>query len=123
MAPDAEPLLRDYLARSIPTATVAGSVPSTMPERLVTIERSGTWTSGQASPRVDRPVVTLRSWGRSMGDARRLSREVSEAMLGITSEPYFTYCSENTRYQTQGEKGEPQYVSTYVLVVCGNTTT
>ena len=50
------------------------------------------------------------------------NREVADAMLGITSEPYFTYCSENTRYQTQGEKGEPQYVSTYVLVVCGNTT-
>jgi hypothetical protein len=120
MAPDAEVLTRAYLARELPDATVAGSVPKTMPDQLVTITRTGTWSSGPESETVDRPVLTIRSWGKTDNDARKLSRQVAGLMARITSESYFAYCSENSRYQTQGEGGEPQRVATYVLVVCGN---
>ena len=121
MVPDFEPLLQKYLTSSLGDVRVCSDVPKTAPSSLVTFSRTGTWTNGSETESVDRPIVTIRAWGPTDNDVRKLSRRVRRAMFGITSQNYFTYCQQQSTYSSQGENGEPQYVATYVLVLCGDT--
>lgn len=73
---------------------VAAEVPEEMPQRFVTVERTGSQTVN----RVYTATMAVQSWGMSMLDAARLNEQVKTAMDGIVQRPDVMRCHLNSDY-------------------------
>lgn len=73
---------------------VAAEVPEEMPQRFVTVERTGSQTVN----RVYTATMAVQSWGMSMLDAARLNEQVKAAMDGIVQRPDVMRCHLNSDY-------------------------
>lgn len=98
---------------------VSTRVPKTMPDRLVTVTRTGTWTNGAVRhTNVDRPVLHIVCWAKSDYDAMLLCDQLEGVMDGVESGlPRVTFSESSTKRPMTGEHGEPQWSVDYVLVV------
>lgn len=76
---NAEGKLREYLA-SMLGVTVAVSVPSTRPDRFVTLELTGNSHIGNAHDAVS---LVLDCWGKSRSDAFALASDTKDAIENI----------------------------------------
>lgn len=120
MAPDFEPMLYSFLAKELPDVRISTQVPKTMPDELVTFRRTGTWSIGDYTENVDRPVIEITAWAKDESGARKLSRRVRKSMLSLIYQQFFAFCNQTNNYPSADENGTPQYISDYQLVVSGN---
>lgn len=88
-----EEIIIEYLSGLL-DVPVCAEVPEDMPERFVTVERTGSQTVNH----VYTATMAIQSWGASMLDAARLNERVKALMDGITARPDVMRCHLNSDY-------------------------
>lgn len=89
-----------YLSGRMPVR-VSGSVPSPMPERFITVARTG----GSETNHIRAATIAVKCWsGISKDDAARLCDNAEKAMKEFISLPEISRCSLNSSYENTDEK-------------------
>ena len=116
---DIIPDIVKWLPPKLGGVKVSASVPSTMPDSLVTLLRIGTWTYGTSThTNVDRPVIRFTCWGKTRAKAMRLGSQVRNAIADIETDVFHvTHYEFSSIHESVGAGGEFQCVIDCVLVV------
>lgn len=107
-----EEFLIGYLGAHI-DAPVSGDVPSTRPERFVTLEKTG---SGHKD-HIHRADIAVQSWAGSRSEASALNELVIAAMEMANAEPEISRCALTNDYNfPELETKSPRYQAVFEVV-------
>ena len=76
--PDAEVMVRDYLAGQFTEETITTTIPNVRPVRFVRVWRTGGSTQSRV---IDNPLLTVEAWAASKGAAAALGSSVRDVLL------------------------------------------
>lgn len=105
----------DYLTETL-DVPVSGDIPSPMPERFVTIEKTGSRSENQ----LYHPVIAVQSWAESRMEAARLNEQVKLAMVTSIRSPRISRCNLDTDYNfPELELKRPRYQAVFDITYLG----
>lgn len=85
---------------------VAGAAPRPIPDRLVTVERTG---GPEESIVLDRAALAVQAWGRTLEGASALATEARAALRGMDELDGVVSVDIGGTYRFPAEDGRPRY--------------
>lgn len=106
-----EEFVIQYLAARL-SVSVSGDVPSPVPSRFVTVEK----TAGSESNKIRSARLAVQCWDASRDAAAQLCAQVEQIMAELTAEPEISRCSLDTSYNFPDlERKRPRYQAVFAL--------
>lgn len=102
---DAESTVISWLSEHL-DCPVAGAAPRPIPDRLVTVERTG---GPEDSLVLDRAALAVQAWGRTLEGASALATEARAALRGMDELDGVVSVDIGGTYRFPAEDGRPRY--------------
>lgn len=111
----AEEFIVSYLATAL-EEPVSGDIPEPLPERFVTVEKTGS----KLENHIYQPTLAVQSWAESRAEAAALNERVKRAMARAITFKEISRCALDTDYNfPELELKHPRYQAIYQITYLG----
>lgn len=108
-----EAFVIQYLAAALPEVPVSGNVPSPLPDRFVTVEKTGS----RERDFVYTSALAVQSWAKSTAEAAELNERVKALMARAVELPEISSCELDSDYNyTDTARNHPRYQAVFAVV-------